>query len=77
MEVMGMTIGEMSMPVNFKYRKLFLHGRPKHEKFDDFWRKHPPMGTVHRAKIFAPFDALVGFDEAIESNWYCMRRNGY
>ena len=36
-------IGYMPMPVNFEYRSLFLHGRPKHEKFDDFWRKHPPM----------------------------------
>ena len=45
-------IGYMPMPVNFEYRSLFLHGRPKHEKFDDFWRKHPPMDRTHRAKIF-------------------------
>ena len=37
------------------------------ERFDDFWRKHPPMDHVHRAKIFAPFDALAGFDECINS----------
>ena len=55
-------IGYMPMPVNFEYRSLFLHGRPKHEKFDDFWRKHPPMDKVHRAKIFSAFDALAGFD---------------
>ena len=60
-------IGYMPMPANFKYKELFLHGRPRHEKYDDFWRKHPPMDTVHRAKIFAPFDALAGFDEAINS----------
>jgi len=60
-------IGYMPMPPDFKYKDLFLHGRPKHRKFDDFWRKHPPMDTTHRAKIFAPFDALAGFDDAIAS----------
>ena len=62
-----MVIGYMPMPPDFKYKELFLKGRPRHEKFDDFWCKHPPMDTTHRAKIFAPFDALAGFDEAIES----------
>ena len=64
------------MPQSFKYKELFLHGRPRHEKFDDFWRKHPPMDSVHRAKIFAPFDALAGFDEAIASKLvqYCERK---
>ena len=59
------TLGYMSMPAGFPYRSVFLQGRPKHEKYDDFWRKHPPMDTVHRAKIFAPFDALAGFGECI------------
>lgn len=27
---------------------------------------HPKMDLVHRAKIFSPYDALRGFDEAIE-----------
>ena len=69
-------IGYMPMPVNFEYRSLFLHGRPKHEKYDDFWRKHPPMDTVHRAKIFSAFDALAGFGDCIASNEvpYCDRR---
>lgn len=62
-----MVIGYMPMPPDFKYKELVLKGRPRHEKFDDFWRKHPPMDTTHRAKIFAPFDALAGFDEAIAS----------
>lgn len=62
-----MVIGYMPMPPDFKYKELFLKGRPRHEKFDDFWRKHPPMDTTRRAKIFAPFDALAGFDEAIAS----------
>ena len=60
-------VGYMPMPVSFTYRSLFLKGRPRHERFDDFWRKHPPMDHVHRAKIFAPFDALAGFDECIDS----------
>ena len=60
-------VGYMPMPATFRYRSLFLHGRPRHEKYDDFWMKHPPMDHVHRAKIFAPFDALAGFDDCINS----------
>lgn len=60
-------IGYMPMPAAFRHRSLFLHGRPRHEKYDAFWRKHPPMGHVHRAKIFAPFDALAGFEDCIRS----------
>ena len=60
-------IGAMAMPVDFKYREVFLKGRPRHERFDDFWRKHPPMSPSRWAKIFSPFDALEGFDECIES----------
>lgn len=58
-------IGAMNMPENFKYKAAHLTGRPKHEKNGDFWRRHIPMDPMHRAKIFAPFDALCGFDEAI------------
>ena len=61
------TIGERQMPTGFKYKDTFLHGRPVHQKYDSFWRKHPPMDPRHRAKIFSPFDALDGFDEAIIS----------
>ena len=60
-------IGYMPMPDGFPYRSAFLQGRPQHEKYDDFWRRHPPMDIVHRAKIFAPFDALAGFGECIAS----------
>lgn len=60
-------IGYMSMPAGFQYRALFQHGRPRHEKYDSFWRKHPPMDRVHRAKIFSAFDALAGFDDCIAS----------
>ena len=57
--------GCMPMPAAFPYRAVFLQGKPKHEKYDAFWRKHPPMDTVRRAKIFAPFDALAGFGDCI------------
>ena len=61
------TIGERQMPPVFKYKDTFLRGRPQHQKYDSFWRKHLPMDPRHRAKIFSPFDALDGFDEAITS----------
>lgn len=61
------TIGVMQMPVGFRYEKTHQLGRPQHEKYSDFWRKHIPMDRAHRAKQFAPFDALDGFDEAIEA----------
>lgn len=58
-------IGYMPMPVSFSYRDVFFRGKPKHEKYDDFSLKHPKMDVGHRAKIFAPFDALKGFNEAV------------
>ena len=59
------TVGTMEMPAGFKYEKTHLMGRPRHEKYSDFWRNHIPMDPAHRAKQFAPFDALDGFGEAI------------
>lgn len=61
------TVGYMTMPIDFKYKEVHQMGRPRHEKYSDFWRKHAPMDRQHRAKIFSPFDALKGYDEAIES----------
>lgn len=61
------TVGYMTMPIDFKYKKVHQMGRPRHEKYSDFWREHTPMDRQHRAKIFSPFDALKGYDEAIES----------
>ena len=58
-------VGTMEIPESFRYREAFLKGRPKHEKYDSFWIKHPPMTASRRAKIFTPFDALRGFDFAI------------
>ena len=69
-------VGYMPMPLDFKYKSVFLRGRPRHQKTDDFRIRHPPMSPSHWAKIFSPFDALDGFDEAIRSKdiLYCDRR---
>lgn len=53
------------MPEGFPYREVFLRGKPQHGRFDDFNAKHPMMPCGKRAKIFAPFDALKGFNEAV------------
>lgn len=64
-------IGYMPMPAGFPYADVFRRGRPKHGKpgristYDAFYLKHPPMEISRRAKIFAPFDALKGFSEAV------------
>lgn len=58
-------LGDMPMPKNFKYLNVYLQGKPQHEPFDSFRLKHPSMPLQKRAKIFAPFDALRGFDFAI------------
>ena len=62
---MSCAVGVMSMPADFRYRDVFLKGKPKHERFDIFRAKHPTMDPGKRAKIFAPFDALRGFSAAI------------
>lgn len=68
-------IGAMAMPSSFEYKSVFLRGRPVHQKFDAFWRKHPPMDPGKWAKIFSPFDALAGFAEGIKAKEeiYCER----
>ena len=58
-------LGDMPMPKNFKYLNVYLQGKPQHEPFDSFRLKHPSMPLQKRAKIFAPFDALRGFSDAI------------
>ena len=55
-------LGYMPEPKNFKYKEVCEHGKPQHEMFDTFRMKHPSMPLLKRAKIFAPFDALRGFD---------------
>ena len=58
-------IGAITMPVNFRYRDVFLKGKPRHDRCDAFRSRHPSMDVSRRAKIFAPFDALKGFNEAV------------
>ena len=58
-------IGEIPMPPGFRYKEIFLRGKPQHEKADAFRIRHPSMDVGRRAKIFAPFDALKGFNEAV------------
>ena len=60
-------LGYMQMPSGFRYRNVFMKGYPRHEGWDSFRIKHPPMPASRWAKIFSPFDALKGFDEAIGS----------
>lgn len=60
-------IGVMTMPADFRYREVFLKGKPRHDQYDPFRARHPRMNRGHRAKIFAPFDALKGFNEAVAS----------
>ena len=61
------TPGAMQMPAGFKYKEILRRGRPRHEKYDPFYIKHPPMAPSRWAKIFAPFDALDGFDGRIKA----------
>ena len=58
---------DIKIPSDFKYKDVFLKGRPVHNANDSFSSRHPPMPAERWAKIFNPFDALKGFREAIES----------
>jgi len=60
-------IGMMAMPEGFRYKEVFLHGRPKHDKYSHFRIRHPEMPCSRRAKLFAPFDALKWFNERISA----------
>jgi len=59
--------GTMQVPANFQYYDVLAKGYPKHIWTDPFRIKHPSMDCSKRAKIFNPFDALKGFDEAVAS----------
>ena len=61
------SIGAMAMPADFRYKDVFLKGKPQHGRYDTFRIKHPQMNAGHRAKIFAPFDALDGYSDAVRS----------
>lgn len=59
----------MSVPIAataLPYADIINLQRPVHTN-DVFSRSHPKMTRVHRAKIFAPFAALTGFDDHIRS----------
>ena len=58
-------INTAPIPSSFKYFTVYEKGKPVHERYDPFSIKHPAMDLRKRAKIFAPFDALKGFNEAI------------
>ena len=47
-------------------KQLIRQGAPRHEG-DAFSRRHPPMSTANRAKIFAPFAALTTYDAALRT----------
>ncbi len=66
MTLLGMT-GTLSMPASFQYKDVYQKGFPRHDGWDWFRRRHPPMPASRWAKIYAPFDALRGFDEAIKA----------
>lgn len=62
-----MTAGSFqTIPSIARYGNLVFMDRPVHTD-DVFSRRHPKMTLLNRAKIFAPFAALVGFDEHIRS----------
>lgn len=60
-------VGVMPMPKDFRYVEIFKGGRPQHQRLDEFSIRHPSMDASRRAKIFAPFDALKGFSEAVSA----------
>ncbi len=55
----------IEMPPTFKYKDVFLKGKPQHDSTDSFSIKHPAMDPGRRAKIFCPFDALKGFSNEL------------
>ena len=52
--------------MEFAYSDIIGLGRPVHDS-DVFSRRHPKMTQLNRAKIFAPFAALTGFDSAVRA----------
>ncbi|MCC6095116.1 MAG: hypothetical protein LIV24_08905 [Eubacterium sp.] len=48
------------------YQALKKQHRPIHNG-DPFSLRHPKMARGNRAKLFAPFDALAGFDESMDA----------
>lgn len=61
------TLGYMEKPAGFPYLDVYLKGKPVHRDADPFLLRHPMMDCSRRAKIFNPFAALKGFEEAIDA----------
>ena len=57
----------MNPAAEMKYARALTRERPAHDAWDEFSYRHPKMPPGQRAKIFAPFDALRGFDLRLES----------
>lgn len=53
------------MEDQFKYRAVLQKGKPVHDQY--FFLRHPSMPCRKRAKIFAPFAALKGFEAEIQA----------
>ncbi len=56
----------MDTTLQAQYRRLLSRGRPQHARCDEFTLRHPPMQLGQRAKIFSPFSALRGFEDAVD-----------
>ena len=56
----------MNQTAETKYPNAFHRERPVHGEHDEFSMRHPKMTAGRRAKIFSPFAALRGYEEAIE-----------
>ena len=55
-----------SIDYSEEYKDIINKSRPEHHG-DDFEARHPHMSQENRAKIFAPFAALKGYEEAIDN----------
>ena len=61
---MGVYDERIIRTTKFEYADIINRVRPIH-KTDGFSYKYPRMSTEKRAKMFAPFAALSGYDEAL------------
>ena len=57
---------DMIIDYSEEYKDIINMERPVH-KGDEFEARHPHMSQENRAKIFAPFAALKGYEEAIDN----------
>ena len=61
-----LSLDGMEIPADSPYITAIVEGPPIHDH-DAFSLKHPRMDLGKRAKIFAPFDALDGYSDAVKS----------